>query len=416
MLNPNPDLIAAAALDRRLRSGLAAPVAVAVSGGGDSIAALLAAKAWADRNKRRLIVLAVDHGLQSASADWTAFVADAATRLGAGFRALAWEGDKPTRGLPAAARAARHRLLADAAREAGARVIVTGHTADDILEGALMRAWGSTLGALREWSPSPAWPEGRGVFLLRPLLGLRRAALRAWLVERGERWIDDPANVDPAQMRARARLALSGSGDPPQPAPPGCAAIAVCDGGEGFVRLDRHALQAAPIEVARRLVAMAALSAGGGARPPRGARLLALTDRLAAPGEVRATLCGARIAADEDAVMFARDAGEVARGGLAPLALSPGEPAVWDGRFELTAAGPGLQVRALGGLAARLERSERTALAAVAPLARPGLPAVVDAEGRVSCPILAAGRVQARDLVWDRLQAARGAISKEPAT
>ena len=76
-----------------------------------------------------------------------------------------------------------------------------------------MRGWGGRLGRLREWSPSPVWPEGREVFLLRPLLDTRRAVIRAWLTARGERWIDDPANADPAQTRARARLAIGGGGE-----------------------------------------------------------------------------------------------------------------------------------------------------------------------------------------------------------
>ncbi|MFX8820989.1 ATP-binding protein, partial [Acinetobacter baumannii] len=67
------------------------------------------------------------------------------------------------------------------------------HTADDVAESAMMRAGDAPgLGHLREWSPSPAWPEGRGVFLLRPLLEVRREALRAWLRDHAIAWFDDP--------------------------------------------------------------------------------------------------------------------------------------------------------------------------------------------------------------------------------
>src|SRR5205085_8990913 len=74
-----------------------------------------------------------------------------------------------------------------------------------------MREAGATMPDPHEWAPSPAWPEGRGVFLLRPLLGVRRAAIREWLEGRGERWIDDPANEDPRFARARARRQAPGS-------------------------------------------------------------------------------------------------------------------------------------------------------------------------------------------------------------
>ena len=68
-----------------------------------------------------------------------------------------------------------------------------------------MRAAGSTLGRLRDSAPSPVWPEGREVFLFRPLLDVRRAELRALLRGRGLDWIDDPANADPRSLRARVR-------------------------------------------------------------------------------------------------------------------------------------------------------------------------------------------------------------------
>ena len=71
-----------------------------------------------------------------------------------------------------------------------------GHTASDLAEAAAMRAEGSTTPSPREWAPSPAWPEGRGVFLLRPMLHLARGEIRAWLAARGQTWIEDPANAD----------------------------------------------------------------------------------------------------------------------------------------------------------------------------------------------------------------------------
>ncbi|MBX7249005.1 MAG: hypothetical protein K1X35_08195, partial [Caulobacteraceae bacterium] len=117
-----------AALDRRLCPAADAPLCVGVSGGGDSIALLALACAWAEPRNRRVLALSVDHGLQPEGAGWSRFALETAARLGAGGRLLRWAGEKPARGVSAAARAARHRLLAEAAREAGARVVVLGHT------------------------------------------------------------------------------------------------------------------------------------------------------------------------------------------------------------------------------------------------------------------------------------------------
>jgi tRNA(Ile)-lysidine synthase len=412
------------ALDRRLDPGLKSPIAVAFSGGGDSLAALLLTKAWADRRGRRVVALSLDHRLQPSSGDWIRFAGDTAARLGAEFRPLSWDGAKPGRGLAAAARAARHGLIAEAARQAGARVVVFGHTADDILEADLMRAEGSGLGFLREWGPSPVWPQGREVFLLRPLLGTRRAAIREALRARGETWIDDPANQDPRSARARARFRLTDAEDPVPvvDADDALAALArtATISAHGYLRMDRDALRSAPTPTMRRLLAVAVLCAGGGDRPPRGDRLDRLTGQVLGDTPFQATLAGAKIIGDE-ALLLTRDAGEARRGGLSPLTPAAGAVVVWDGRFEVTAPRDGLSVGALAGLMARLDPAERRALRALPASVRPGLPAVTVGGRPPVCPILACRdpasgpSVQIRSLVGARFLAASGAISKETA-
>ena len=405
----------ATVLDRRLDASLTQPVAVAFSGGGDSLGALIATKAWADGCGRPVIALHVDHQLQAASRAWRDVAAEAAQRLGVGFRALAWNGEKPAKGLADAARRARHGLIAEAARAAGASVVVFGHTADDIAESRLMRAEGSSLGLPHEWRPSPVWPQGRGVFCLRPLLGVRREAIREALRTGGWGWIDDPANADLNQHRARARRRLVGA---PAPAPlvdeAPAAWIAELDDW-GTIRLDRARLRRTPEAAGRRLLAAALLSAGGGERPPRAERVEALLARLAGLEDFTATLAGARLSAGAE-VLIARNAGEMARGGLAPVALEPGRATVWDGRFELRGDRPDLGVVALKGLQARLSPEVRRRLKTAPATARPALPMIVDAaHGGLACPILAGeGGVEVRSLVGARYSAACGAIVREP--
>ena len=83
-------------------------------------------------------------------------------------------------------------------------------------------------------------------------------------------------------------------------------------------------------------LAAALLCAGGTERPPRGERLTRLVERIPAGEVFTATLAGARVEAAET-VLICRDAGEIARGGLARLDLAPRETGVWDGRWEITA-------------------------------------------------------------------------------
>lgn len=402
-----------AILNDRLESRVEAPLAVAFSGGGDSLALLLIAADWARRHGRRLIALTVDHGLRAESADWARACLSRAEAAGLEHRTLVWRGDKPVTGLPAAARAARHSLLAEATRKVGASVLLMGHTADDRIEGASMRADGSTTPDPRIWAPSPVWPEGRDVFLFRPMLGEQRACLRDWLRERGEVWIEDPANEDLRFARARARKALLQAGPDGRDAPdvsaePDPARLALpedCDllWRAGVLRLAAGA--------DGRAVAAAMLCAAGTARPPRGDRLGRAIAALKA-GEV-ATLAGARAWRDDETILVCRESGELRRRPPADLVLSRGGTGVWDGRFELSLReardGNPLRVRALAGAASKLPPGERQVLKRLPAAARSALPLVTDGAELWTCPILAASPfVGARALALSRLEAALG--------
>jgi len=414
-LEPGTDLYPAfrAILDRRLARESSRPLAVAFSGGGDSLALLLMTVTWARDAGRKVVALTVDHRLQASSADWTRACEATARGLGVGFRALAWEGVKPAAGLPAAARAARHALLAHAARQIGARVILIGHTEDDRREAGAMRAAGATTPDPRQWAPSPAWPQGRDVFLLRPLLDIGRASLRDWLRARGETWIDDPANEDLRYARSRARQAAA-SGPPEAAADPPTTLARLCAARPGGVlSIRRAALAATSARDVRRFLALACVCGGGGTRRPSSESLDRAAGQLRGEAAVTLSLAGTRIEAGPAEVLFMREAGETARGGLAPLALTAGEIAVWDGRFEIAADGP-VEVRALATLTRRLPRGQRERLRTLPAGARPGLPAIVRSDG-VDCPLLApVAGVDVRDLVADRLAAAAGLIEREP--
>ena len=391
-----------------------APIVVAFSGGGDSLALLILAKAWADRHRRRLLALTVDHRLRPEGADWALWCRRRAEGLGAQHRTLVWETEKPSSGLSAAARHARHALLTDAAREAGAGVILMGHTADDCEEAATMRAAGSSVPSPRQWSPSPAWPQGRGVFVLRPLLDIRRAELRDDLARWGETWIEDPANTDSSSARARARQALSGGSGgravaAAEPAPPGDMED-VIEGPAADLRLPAGWLVSAADHGA------ALLSVGGGNRPPRPEALNRLLERIRQGEPFVATLAGSRFAFDGANAHIVRATADHRHHVGGDLHLALNETMVWDGRFEVRAIVPGVRVGHLAGRASRLAPSDRRDVLAIPAAARLALPAVIRADGRIECPTLRQSPDFAvRTLAWNRLAAARGAIVSEAA-
>ena len=384
------------------------------------MALLHLARPWARRHGRRLLALTVDHDLHADSAGWTAFAGEAAAAIGADWRSLRWTGPKPIAGLPAAARRARHALLADTAREAGAGVILFAHTRHDIAEADLMRAEAApTLGYLRDWSPSPVWPAGRGVFILRPLLGTSRATLRDYLRAEGRSWLDDPTNDDLRFARTRARRHLE-NGTTPADSPParrcdlGLAMLARASRHslDGRIEITQSILMQAEERTVCRFLSIAVVCAAGAETPPRGEQLGRLAETLRRQDGVIATLAGARIVSDGETVRFSREAGDMARDRLADLTLRNGEQAVWDGRFEIRGEAL-ITVAALSGRAGKLPEYEHVRLSAFPAAARRSLPLVLQG-GEVLLPQpFGNGPAYAHALAGDRFAGACGLITHE---
>ncbi len=184
----------------------AAPALVlAVSGGPDSIALMWLAARWRRAIKRgpRLVAVTVDHGLRAEAAREAREVKRLAKLLELPHRTMRWRGTKPKTGLPAAARTARYRLLAQAARAHGATHILTAHTRDDQAETLLMRMLrGSGIAGLAAMARES---EREGLLLARPFLDVSKSQLIATLRKARIEFADDPTNRDVSFTRPRIR-------------------------------------------------------------------------------------------------------------------------------------------------------------------------------------------------------------------
>jgi len=378
-------------------------LAVAVSGGADSMALAVLADRWARDRGGRITAVTVDHGLRDASRAEALATRRVLAGRGIGHALLTWRGDKPTTGIQAGARAARYRLLEEWCRAAGVlHLLVAHHRGDQAETVAMRRAMDSGPDGLAGMA---ATAPRRHIRVLRPLLDVPPARLRPLLDGEGLRWIDDPSNRDDRYTRVRMRRKLTPAGiarlsgaarrDGARRATrdADCAALLARHARlwpAGYGWLDAALFEGGPSALSLRALARMIACVGGCDYPPRRAPLLRAHGALCAGRS--ATLGGCRLIARPGGVLVGRELRAVA----APATLAPGAEMLWDGRFllRLPRASAPVTVGALGrGGWAEIRRawpdSDDTDIpAAVIPT----LPALRKGEGQMIAPHLPGGR------------------------
>jgi tRNA(Ile)-lysidine synthase len=337
---------------RRFLDSLDQPsrILVAISGGSDSTGLLLAlsdALRAAPRSEISICAATVDHALRAASADEARQVAALCRALDVAHVTKIWDGTKPKAGIMAAARDARYGLLAEAADELSADIIVTGHTLDDQRETFAMRGERS---AANVTGIADAVLFDRRIWVLRPLLSSLRTDIRAMLHHRGVVWFDDPSNQDPRYERVRMRQTLGGEGASVAAVGAMAAARQALDRDAArwldayLVVHDRMVAHIAPAGlVADRALlghALARLAAVVGGRAfALGAQAMAAVLDFLAIGRAGRVTAG-RVVFDlrRDGLYLARETR-----GLLPLRVAPGERGIWDGRYAIE-NGSGVEV------------------------------------------------------------------------
>ncbi len=186
-------------------------VALAVSGGADSVALARAMAALKTGGRGRLTLAHFNHRLRGDASDRDEqFVRQLADRLGLKCAGGAAEGNVAGAGpdgVEAAARATRYAFLQRVAEDRGARYVATAHTADDQAETVLHHVLrGSGLAGLAGMSRTRAL--GPAVTLIRPLLTIRRQDLRDYLASLGQPFCADATNEDLRFARNRIRHEL----------------------------------------------------------------------------------------------------------------------------------------------------------------------------------------------------------------
>ncbi len=307
-------------------------VAVAVSGGADSLCLAWLARQWGDP-----VALIVDHGLRAESAGEAARTRARLAGFGVAGQVLRLDGLAHGPGLAARARVARYAALERGAAALGLADLLVGHHAGDQAETLLMRGEaGSRAAGLAGMAAIVVRQEVR---VVRPLLGVAPERLRATLVQAGLGWEEDPSNRDVRALRPVLRARLAGRADE-------------ADGLRADGRAQAVARRAADRGVAETLARRVTLFAEGFARlspgPVDAAGLGALLRVLGGQAYAPASRSVARLAADPRPATLG-GVRILAAGRLGPglllvreaacvgPAVAAVDGAIWDGRFRLSA-------------------------------------------------------------------------------
>ncbi|MBM3618253.1 MAG: tRNA lysidine(34) synthetase TilS [Alphaproteobacteria bacterium] len=332
-------------------------LAVAVSGGADSIALALLAKEWADARSIPLVAFTVDHALRPDSADEAAQVAAWLSKRGITHRILRWEHrEAPSANIQAAARCARYRVLAEACAEAGIRHLLLAHHQDDQAETFLIRLHrGSGVDGLAAMRPVS---QQGALTVLRPLLDMPKTALIAYLEAQNQPWVEDPSNQNLRHTRVKMRQALpaleAATGITAQHFAATSARMARASDylrqqtalarescltlhDEGYITLHLPEYQLLHPEIALRVLADVFRLMNHDAYRPRFSELEALHASLP---EAR-TLGGCQFIPKHGKMLVVRELAHIAPAQALPV----NTPTLWDGRFMVTALSEGLSIR-----------------------------------------------------------------------
>ena len=318
-------------------------LAVAVSGGADSMALCLLASRWASACGGQVTALTVDHGLRPGAAAEARLAGERLAALGTVHTVLTWPGSKPDSGIQAAARSARYDLLHDWCSAHGVLHLMTAHHAGDQAETMIMRMQrGSGPDGLAAMAPVRYLSACR---LLRPLLAFEKSRLIAVLEAAGLPWTEDPSNENPRFERVRVRAELAAEGADVSGLAAGAArffrsrqALDVMTAQWlaryarvsplGFVHLRRAELMAVPEEIRLRALSRALACVGGRVHAPS----VASVERLLAGLESGrgGSLARAVCAAQGAHIGIYREARN-----LPPTRQIGRASPQWDGRFRI---------------------------------------------------------------------------------
>lgn len=328
-------------------------LAIAVSGGGDSMALCLLAVSWVLRRGGKITALTVNHGLRNESFAEAKQVGIWLGQRNIPHKVLRWVGQKPSTGVQAAAREARMGLMANWCIRNNVMHLVTGHNMDDQVGTFIMRMLSGSGSDGLAGMPlvyDLSAPIGGSVRLVRPLLNVQKCRLLVTLQRSSQSWIDDPSNRNQIYARSRFESAVSNLGRR-ELLFPRIAKISQRAGDDrivlesvcgeylakcvephpaGFFHLDWNCWKNLPNALALRVLLRVISGISASKFGPRLSGTEKLVQRLILEFPNRAmTMGGCRIIPNGDKLLICRESRAI----QATVIIEPNVPVIWDGRF-----------------------------------------------------------------------------------
>jgi tRNA(Ile)-lysidine synthase len=177
-------------------------IAVAVSGGVDSLALLLLTRHWISQGQGQVIALTVNHNLRPEALSEAIHVQSICTKYDIEHHILTWEHDQIKGNLLEQARLARYKLMTDWCNRNDVSSILTAHHADDQIENFFIRlSKASGIFGLSNHHVNVM----NNITILRPLFGIYKTELKKYVKDNNIPWCEDPSNKDPKYLRSNIR-------------------------------------------------------------------------------------------------------------------------------------------------------------------------------------------------------------------
>ena len=183
-------------------------LAVAVSGGPDSLALAYLAKCYSIKNNLKISCFLIDHKLRKDSSSEAKTVKNILKKIDIHCKTLKWIGKKPTKNIQAIARNKRYSLLANECKKNNIKYLLLGHHSHDLFENFLIRiVRGSGLNGLISFSNSTKYKDQK-LNILRPLLDIEKKDLVNISKKIFNFFVKDPSNFNEDYKRTRIRNLL----------------------------------------------------------------------------------------------------------------------------------------------------------------------------------------------------------------